>query len=513
LPFNDDNIIVCHPTITPDGQSLYFAANFSDSRGGLDIYVSHYNKGQWSTPENLGDKINSINNENFPFYHHSGILYFASNRPQGLGGMDIYQAASADIDGQIVWEAATNLGEPYNSSKDDFGLITNFDKSSGYLSSNRSGGQGFDDIYYFENKENALADKNGTTLENNNGNKLDVNGDGKKMTKQGNICVLDDEIDERIKTAKVKIYEIHNGSSKKVIDIKTTDNNGSFSFAFKPNRSYIFEIQKEGYRQTEYNMNVGDLTGLETLDFCIPVQPANCQRVIGYAYEASSEIGLPNTVVAYVNECTGEIQTAKTDGEGRFEMCLPCGCQHSFKVSKQGYKTRSQQYLPIDENCSKVSVLNFWLYKGQGNYLIEGDDVVLHTGQVLTLRRIFYDFDKSNIRQDATADLNDLAALMLEYPSIEIELSSHTDSRGDNNYNYNLSQKRADEAQKYLIAKGISPNKISAIGYGETRLLNRCADGRNCSENEHQLNRRTEVKIIRFDEQGIDIKILDNLPD
>ena len=70
----------------------------------------------------------------------------------------------------------------------------------------------------------------------------------------------------------------------------------------------------------------------------------------------------------------------KTDENGRFEMCLPCGFKHGFKVSKSGYKTRNQQYLTVTDNCGKVSVVNFWLYKGQGNYLLEGNDVILQEG-------------------------------------------------------------------------------------------------------------------------------------
>lgn len=526
LPFNDDNFIVCHPTVSPDGKTLYFSANFKDSRGGLDIYVSRFNKGQWSTPENLGDKINSVNNETFPFFHEDGTLFFASNRPEGLGGIDTYYAASTDIDGQIVWNNSKNLGEPFNSKKDDFGYITNFDRSEGYFSSNRNGGLGEDDIYYFKKETNendelansdfeegAFADVaiGGESVDRPSGGKKSNKATENKFIKEGQICVLDDELNERITKAQVKIYEIHGGSSKKVIDIKTTNNNGSFSFAFKPNRSYIFEVRKEGYRQTTYDLNVANLQGDETLDFCIPVKPANCQQVIGHVYEASTEKVLPNSVVTYVNNCTGQVETVKTDEDGRFEICLPCDCKHGFKVSKRGYKTRNQQYLPVEENCGRVNVINFWLYKGQGNYLLESNDIVLRPGEVLTLKRIFYDFDKSNIRQDATADLDDLAALMLEYPSIEIELSSHTDSRGDDRYNNKLSQRRANEAQKYLIAKGIAPNRISAVGYGEGKLLNRCNNDTECSEKAHQLNRRTEVRIVAFD-QEVEIQVLENTP-
>jgi outer membrane protein OmpA-like peptidoglycan-associated protein len=114
------------------------------------------------------------------------------------------------------------------------------------------------------------------------------------------------------------------------------------------------------------------------------------------------------------------------------------------------------------------------------------------------LKNILYDFDKSNIRPDAAIILDNVVAILKQNPSLKIELSSHTDSRGNDAYNLSLSQRRADAAVEYLVDNGISRNRLGAKGYGETRLKNDCGNGMNCSEAQHQENRRTEIKVLEF---------------
>jgi outer membrane protein OmpA-like peptidoglycan-associated protein len=114
----------------------------------------------------------------------------------------------------------------------------------------------------------------------------------------------------------------------------------------------------------------------------------------------------------------------------------------------------------------------------------------------IRLNNIYYDFADDKILPDAEKDLFYLIELMDEYSDMVIELSSHTDSRGVSSYNQKLSQRRADSARKWLIAEGIDKGRIKPVGYGEAKLLNKCKDGVRCSEEEHQLNRRTEFKII-----------------
>lgn len=121
---------------------------------------------------------------------------------------------------------------------------------------------------------------------------------------------------------------------------------------------------------------------------------------------------------------------------------------------------------------------------------------VLKVGDKFILENIHYDFDKHNIRPDAALILDRLVATMRDNPTLKIELSSHTDSRGSDSYNEKLSQRRAQAAVDYLVTRGIARERLLAKGYGEKRLLNRCGNGVNCTVAEHQANRRTEVEVL-----------------
>lgn len=121
-------------------------------------------------------------------------------------------------------------------------------------------------------------------------------------------------------------------------------------------------------------------------------------------------------------------------------------------------------------------------------------------GDVFVISNLYYDFDKSYIRSpDATAVLDSLAEVLIKYPQVRIELGAHTDSRGNDRYNLHLSERRAAAAVQYLVSKGISPGRMVAKGYGETNLVNDCANGVKCTEEEHQRNRRTEIRILNND--------------
>ena len=117
-------------------------------------------------------------------------------------------------------------------------------------------------------------------------------------------------------------------------------------------------------------------------------------------------------------------------------------------------------------------------------------------GKPINLKNIHYDLDKYFIRDDAKAELNKLVQFMKDNPKVNVELSSHTDSRASDDYNKTLSQNRANSAVEFLISKGINESRLKAIGYGETKLLNQCSNGIDCTESQHQINRRTEMKVI-----------------
>jgi OmpA family/SPOR domain len=121
----------------------------------------------------------------------------------------------------------------------------------------------------------------------------------------------------------------------------------------------------------------------------------------------------------------------------------------------------------------------------------------LDEGKSIELTNVYYNYNDATLRPDALKDLRPLLAVMKQYPEIEIELGSHTDSRGNDPYNQELSQRRAESVKTYLTGNGIAPRRIKAVGYGETRLRNSCTNDAPCSEDDHQRNRRTEVTITK----------------
>jgi peptidoglycan-associated lipoprotein len=119
----------------------------------------------------------------------------------------------------------------------------------------------------------------------------------------------------------------------------------------------------------------------------------------------------------------------------------------------------------------------------------------IYKNREIVLENIYYDFDKWDIRPDAEPTLNRLSEVLKQNPEVRIQLGSHTDCRGNDNYNEDLSQKRAQSAVNYLISRGIDPGRLSALGYGETQPAAECVCTR-CTETEHQTNRRTTFKVI-----------------
>jgi hypothetical protein len=145
LPFNSSEFDCTHPSVSADGKRLYFASNRPGGFGGLDLYVSTNINGKWSDAVNLGPKVNTAKNEVFPFIHSDGKVYFSTDGRKGIGNMDIYFTMKTDTG----WIAPRMLPEPINSGSDDFGIIVEKDKKAGYFSSNRSSSKGDDDIFSF----------------------------------------------------------------------------------------------------------------------------------------------------------------------------------------------------------------------------------------------------------------------------------------------------------------------------------------------------------------------------
>ncbi|WP_188508670.1 OmpA family protein, partial [Parapedobacter pyrenivorans] len=175
-----------------------------------------------------------------------------------------------------------------------------------------------------------------------------------------------------------------------------------------------------------------------------------------------------------------------SDGEGAFEFVLDRDRSYTVLGQKEKYHADSAKVNTL--GITKSDTLEVAL-------LLEP---VFEVGKTFELENIYYDFDKHNIRPDAAAVLDELVRTLRDNPTLKIELSSHTDSRGSDAYNEALSQRRAQAAVDYLVSRGIARDRMVAKGYGETRLVNDCGNGVPCSSEQHQANRRTEVTVLVY---------------
>ena len=202
---------------------------------------------------------------------------------------------------------------------------------------------------------------------------------------------------------------------------------------------------------------------------------------------------MAGVVVELTNKETGKVEKTTSDEKGKFSFNLKSNTDYTVVGSKDGY------YSNIEDITTKGLDRNKTLYV-KLKLCVEQ----LEVGKTFVLRNIYYDFDKCNIRNDASKDLDHLVEIMNQYKNMTIELSSHTDQRGSNEYNQKLSQCRAESAVEYLIKKGINKSRFTAVGFGENKLLQDCSGVAGCPTDSkgdcdcHQNNRRTEVKIVKM---------------
>ncbi len=179
----------------------------------------------------------------------------------------------------------------------------------------------------------------------------------------------------------------------------------------------------------------------------------------------------------------------KSDSEGKYSTIVPCGASLVIKAVKGGYSDNCLSYIAPVEQTGKT------VYRNVVDLKLEK----FKLGQIFKVENIYYDFDKWNIRADAAVELNKVARFLKENPQIRVELGSHTDSRGSDQYNEVLSQRRAESAVSYIyVEHGIDKDRITARGYGERELVNGCKNGVKCTDEQHQANRRTELKVTGF---------------
>ncbi|WP_080239144.1 carboxypeptidase regulatory-like domain-containing protein [Spirosoma rigui] len=456
LPLNSDEFSTGHPALArgangePD-QRLYFASDRPGGFGGTDLYVSNWVAGQWGPPVNLGPLVNSKGHELFPFADDEGNLYLASDGHGGLGGLEnlyIQLGTDSQPTGSLV-----NLGAPFNSPADDFGVVTDGKRNWGYFSSNRVKGGADDDVFRFLRKQ-------------------EVN-----PCRELTLAISDVDTKEPLAHAQVAADSPVSGNEQ-----LTTDENGLVRICLTAQSDTRFSVSREGYAGTKIGYSTQDFsdTGASRLEITLAKLTTDvASTVTGTVLSQSGREPIANAVVTLTSECDGSQQTTTTDADGTYTFSTNPECSYRVEATKADMGS-ADGYSPKN-SAQPVDLLMF------------------AKGDIIRVENIYYSLNKATLRPEAAGELDKVVALMNKYPAMTIELRSHTDSRATAQYNRTLSTNRAKIAASYLVSKGIATRRVLANGYGESLLLNNCADGVNCSEEDHQQNRRTEIKIVRVE--------------
>lgn len=448
-----------HPTLSSDGNTMVFVSDMDGGFGMRDLYISTKDGQKWSDPQNLGSTINSSSDEMFPAFYSDNILVFSSNGHGSNGGLDIF--ISRFESGE--WSTPKQLATPINTGADDFGLVFKESEEHGYFCSNRPGGSGSDDIYAF------------------NGFPVMVKFSAK---------VVDTETGDAINNAMI-IIENTNGN-----DTLFTNENGQTCMEFPFNSKYNLNIQKDEYFSLADSLETHVEKSLfpETICKTFAISPdTRGTTVEGVITDKVTQTPISEQQLMIMGD-NGYINQATTNNDGHYEFThLNDQTEYTLLLAKKGYWTITKTLeVPELENHKNYSLSN--------GYDFDFELVPIPTNEEIVINNIYYDFNKASLRQESESELMKLSNMLNQNPNIVIEISSHTDSRGSDEYNMHLSQARAESVVDFLIEQGTSLTRLIAKGYGENMPLIANAQ----SEGDHQKNRRTSFKVLEIKDVDMD---------
>jgi len=442
FPYNSKDYFIAQPCLTEDKNTLWFSSDMPGGYGGADIWYSVKNGETWSAPINAGQLINTSENEMFPFIQNN-ILHFSSNGHVGLGGLDIF---SVDFNGGLA-SNLKNMGANLNSNADDFSLILDSTQIAGYFSSNRS--DFVDKIY------------------NVTFNRLDFVYVGEL------VATLGEDV------TKVPVLLKKDGV---VLDTLFADNNGKFEFKGDKNSEYVFEINSSVFTPVSDNYSTVGKTKSDTTFNTFDLSPKYID-VLTNVFDDISKKPLVNTKVDFVNKETGEVTSFTTDKNGQIKNKLLRNSDYEIVSKHKDYK----DYVGAVSTVSKAKAMEL---------PVPMKVMELTAYLKLNMSNVRYTYNKWDITPQFEGELDKIVDYLNKYKNVKIQLRSYTDSRGDDDYNMMLSEKRANSCVEYLISKGIDKNRLDSKWFGETQLLNNCSNGVKCSEKDHQANRRTEFVVV-----------------
>jgi outer membrane protein OmpA-like peptidoglycan-associated protein len=471
---------------TPDEKVVYFASNRPGGQGGMDIWkVEKQIDGVWGSPVNLGPTVNTKHDEQAPFIHpDKKTLYFTSNSPNSMGGYDIFKTV---LD-KGKWTVPANMGSPINTQYNDKYFALSADGKKGYFSSDRPEGKGGYDIYFLGIPEELgvvpLTMMKGRILA----------GDPPKPVRT-KIKVIDKSTNEIIK-------DVYNPNAK----------TGDYLVIFPPNRNYDLVIEAEGFKPYLVNIYVPNQDYFYELYQEILLNPITKDgKVVGQGisvknafHDVEQENGAKanNTeVYALMGKLLSSADSSALNALLESVYADPVDVS---KMTKNEEATKSSfMYADASGKLHPFVVGKDTLYtmaavntmaKTAATATVKKETITKET--VLKLNQIYivyFDTDKSNLKSEAIPELDKVHDFLKKNPSYGIKIAGYTDSDGTKDRNQVISESRAKAVAAYLVNKGITNTRTLARGYGQNDPLNT-----NATEDEKRLNRRVEITLVEL---------------
>ncbi|HLA56923.1 MAG TPA: OmpA family protein [Flavobacterium sp.] len=447
---------------TKDGKTMYFTRNnFNKGKraankakvSNLKIYKAEFTDGKWTNVTALPFNSDDYSVEHPALSNDEKTLYFASDMPGSLGSFDIY---SVDVNGG-AFDVPKNLGPEINTEKkEQFPFVSKDNKL--YFSSNGHFGYGSLDVF---------------------------------------------------------VSDIKDGTFSKPMDVGLPVNSGYDDFSFN-----IDSDTKEGYFASNRPEGKGS-DDIYQLKETKPLIIEGCKQFIaGIITDVDTKLPLEKALVVLLDSDKKELESIITEADGKFSFKADCQKGYVVLASKELYSTESKSMV-LKKERNKINDASMALKSAEvikkeqeladkrqkeaadnqkaariAEILSKEKDVVKDKGRlIIKTEPIYFDYDLWYIRKESKPILNRVIELMNKYPLMVVEIGSHTDVRGSNSYNLELSSKRAASTREYFIDKGIPENRISSKGYGETVPIIKCVPETSCNEEQHELNRRSEFVI------------------
>ena len=488
LPFCQDNYTYAQPWFDAERNLLVFSSDRKGGQGGLDIWYSYKTKEGWTQPANCGGQVNTSSSEINPTMYN-GDIYFASNGWLPDMGFELFKSEEKN-----QWMNAVQLESPLNSEGDDV-MIVFLQHDRGLISSRRERGLGGTDVYVFDK-----------LIKRTQGNEYSGLIECKGLGLPKATVQIFNEAGE--------LYDTQTASNQGVVDLRNLAFEEKYKVKLVGVNSLLFEhcvlylLDANGNRVRQWTFNASGEIVLELLRFVysdIPKLENQDNSVLNLTISGKiqSTVGkgsfnrIPITIVDDLGEVVAVAYTQQ-GGEFTFTNLSP-EMAYVFKLARS---CKADQMLIFDNG--KVVTLPILAQEAYYKRVDEkeaitltnesGDQVVVSLNDVFVINRIYYDWNSSVLSDISKAQLDQLLVIMKLNEDVNLELTSHTDSRGSDEYNLSLSQRRANAVTEYLAKNGIKKKRLSAYGRGEADPVSPCDSEGTCSENDHAINRRTEIK-------------------